>query len=220
MPMRTPSCSRLRVPLAIIVSAWCAAPSSAVPQPAAEWSSLFAGTLGQATIENGGTFSIENGVLRAEGPEGWLRFPGEYRDVRLRVELRFTTSNGDSGVFLRATPDRAFSRGWPNRSYQVQLLNPLAGGTLPPIGGIFRHGMPAGETQLDRDAVARAFTGTGEWQLLEIELVGTELSVALNGVPVTKAFAIADVPGSIGIQSETSAVEFRRIDVEIIDSRP
>lgn len=180
---------------------------------------LFDGTLGQAIIENGGTFTLDNGVLRAEGPEGWLRFPGEYRDVRVRAELRFTTENGDSGIFLRARPDRAFARGWPNRSYQVQLLNPVAGGTLPPVGGIFRHGMPAGETTLDREAVSRAFTGTGEWQLLEIELVGTELTVALNGVPVTKASGIENAAGSIGIQSETSAVEFRRIDVQVIGSR-
>lgn len=205
--------------LALVASAWCTGAPPAIPQPPTEWSPLFDGTLGQATIENGGTFAIESGVLRAEGPEGWLRFPGEYRDVRLRVELRFTTSNGDSGVFLRATPDRAFSRGWPNRSYQVQLLNPLAGGTLPPIGGLFRHGMPAGETLLDREAVSRAFTGTGEWQLLEIELVGTELRVALNGVPVMTASGIADVSGAIGIQSETAAVEFRRIDIEVIDSQ-
>ena len=79
--------------------------------------------------------------------------------------------------------------------------------------------MPPGETTLDREAVARAFTGTGEWQLLEIEVVGTELTVQLNGTPVTKASGIADVAGYIGIQSETSAVEFRRIDIEIIDSR-
>jgi hypothetical protein len=202
----------------LLVSALIGAAGAAAQTPPG-FVPLFDGTLGEATIQNGGTFTLENGVLRAEGPEGWLRFPGEYRDVRLRVELRFTTSNGDSGIFLRAVPDRAFSRGWPNRSYQVQLLNPLAGGTLPPIAGIFRHGMPAGETVLDREAVSRAFTGTGEWQLLEIELVGTELRVALNGVPVTTASGIADVQGSIGIQSETAAVEFRRIDIEVIDSR-
>ena len=191
--------------------------ASAQPPAAPGFSPLFDGTLGQATIENGGTFTVENGILRAEGPEGWLRFPGEYRDVRLRVELRFATDNGDSGVFMRARPDRAFARGWPNLSYQVQLLNPLAGGSLPPVGGIFRHGMPPGETALDRDAIGRAFTGTGEWQVLEIELVGTELSVALNGVPVTKASGIEDAAGFIGIQSETSAVEFRRIDIQRLE---
>jgi len=183
------------------------------------FTALFDGTLGRATIENGGTFTIENGVLRAEGSEGWLRFPGEFRDARLRIELRFTTDNGDSGVFLRAVPDRAFARGWPNRSYQVQLLNPRAGGTLPPGGSVFRHGMPNGETALDREALDRAFTGTGEWQVLEIELEGTDLAVRLNGTVVTRASGIEDVAGAIGIQSETSAVEFRRIELQEIERR-
>ena len=180
---------------------------------------LFDGTLGQATIENGGAFTVEGGVLRAEGPEGWLRFPPLVRDFRLRVELKFLTDNADSGVFFRALPDGAFARGWPNRSYQVQLLNPTAGSSLPPVGGLFRHGMPPGETTLDRDAVQAAFTGTGEWQLLEIEVAGTELTVQLNGALVTRASGISDVTGYIGIQSETSAVEFRRIDIELIDSQ-
>lgn len=176
-------------------------------------------SMGRATIENGGTFTIDNGVLRAEGSEGWLRFPGEFRDARLRIELRFTTDNGDSGVFLRAVPDRAFARGWPNRSYQVQLLNPRAGGTLPPVGSVFRHGMPNGETELDREALDRAFTGTGEWQVLEIELEGTDLTAWLNGTLVTRASGIEDIAGAIGIQSETRAVEFRRIDLQEIERR-
>jgi hypothetical protein len=193
--------------------------ATAGAQPPPGFAPLFDGTIGDATIENGGSFSFDNRLLRAEGPEGWLRFPGLHRDFRLHVELRFLTENGDSGVFLRALPDAPFARGWPNRSYQVQLLNPVAGGTLPPVGGVFRHGMPPGETALDRDAVRAAFTGTGEWQVLEIEVVGTELTVKLNGAAVTTASGIADVEGYIGIQSETSAVEFRRIDIQAIDSR-
>ena len=133
------------------------------------------------------------------------------------MELRFLTDNADSGVFFRALPDGTFGRGWPTRSYQVQLLNPLAGGSLPPVGGLFRHGMPPGETALDRDAVRSAFTGTGEWQLLEIELIGDALEVQLNGVPVTKASGIEDVAGYIGIQSETRAVELRRIDIQPLE---
>jgi hypothetical protein len=188
-------------------------------QPAAGFTPLFGGTLGEAVIENGGGFTVVDGVLRAEGPEGWLRFPAMARDFRLRVELRFVTDNGDSGVFLRALPDRAFARGWPNRSYQVQLLNPRAGGTLPIVGGVFRHGMPAGETAFDSEVASAAFTGTGEWQLLEIEVAGTELTASLNGTVVTRASGIADVEGYIGIQSETSAVEFRRIDIEELEPR-
>ncbi len=197
----------------LLLAATCAA-----AQAPPGFTPLFDGTLGEATIENGGAFAIEGSVLRAEGPEGWLRFPPLVRDFRLRVELRFLTDNADSGVFFRALPDRAFARGWPNLSYQVQLLNPAAGSQLPPVGGLFRHGMPPGETALDREAVSAAFTGTGEWQLLEVEVVGTELTVELNGAPVTRASGLSDVAGHIGIQSETNAVEFRRIDIEILDS--
>jgi hypothetical protein len=114
-------------------------------------------------------------------------------------------------------PEGSFARGWPNRSYQVQLLNPSAGGSLPPVGGLFRHGMPPGETTLDRETVGAAFTGTGEWQLLEIEVTGTALTVQLNGTPVTRASGIEDVAGYIGIQSETRAVEFRRIDIQPLE---
>jgi hypothetical protein len=201
----------------LVVLLLSAAGNTAVAQAPAGYTPLFDGTLGGAVIENGGTFTIADGVLRAEGPEGWLRFPALARDFRLRIELRFTTDNGDSGVFVRALPDGAFARGWPNRSYQVQLLNPRAGSTMPLVGGLFRHGMPPGETTFDRSAAERAFTGTGEWQLLEIELTGTELAVRLNGTQVTRASDIADVEGYVGLQSETSAVEFRRVEIERLE---
>ena len=91
---------------ALLVTASIGPASAQLP---AGFSPLFAGSLGEATIENGGTFTIDNGVLRAEGPNGWLRFPELVRDFRLRVELRFVTDNGDSGIFVRALPDGAFA---------------------------------------------------------------------------------------------------------------
>ena len=90
--------------------------AGATAQAPVGFTPLFDGTLGQATIENGGTFTIEGGVLRAEGPAGWLRFPPLVRDFRLRTELKFVSDNADSGVFFRALPDGAFARGRPNRS--------------------------------------------------------------------------------------------------------
>ena len=48
---------------------------------------------------------------------------------------------------------------------------------------------------------------------------GTNLTVQLNGTPVTRATGIADVAGYLGIQSETSAVEFRRIDIQELEAR-
>ena len=89
--------------------------------PPAGFTPLFDGTLDNAVVENGGAFTVVDGVLRAEGPDGWLRFREPARDFRLRVELRFVTDDGDSGIFLRAPPRITFARGWPTGSYQVQL---------------------------------------------------------------------------------------------------
>ena len=191
---------------------------SAMPAASAAFTALFDGTLHGATIENDGAFTIANGVLRAEGPSGWLRFEPALRDFRLRAELRFVTETADSGIFFRAQGGDTFGRGWPNRSYQVQLLHPAAAGRLPPLGGLFRHGMPPGDTELDQDRVGAAFTGTNEWQTLEIELIGPRLTVELNGVLVTRATDVAEGEGAIGIQSETSAVEFRRLEVQRLDA--
>ena len=158
-------------------------------------------------------------MLRAEGSEGWLRFPPLVRDFRLRVELRFLTDNADSGVFFRALPDGAFARGWPNRSYQVQLLNPAAGGSCRPSAACFATACrPARRRSTGRPFAARS-RGPANGSCSRSSYEGAELTVQLNGMPVTKASGIADVAGYIGIQSETSAVEFRRIDIEVIDSR-
>ena len=158
-------------------------------------------------------------MLRAEGPEGWLRFPPLVRDFRLRVELRFLTDNADSGVFFRALPDGAFARGWPNRSYQVQLLNPAAG----QLAATRRRPVSPRHAARRDDARSRCrrarVHGDRRMAAARDRGRGRGAHGALNGAPVTKASGIADVAGYIGIQSETSAVEFRRIDIEIIDSQ-
>ena len=102
----------------------------------------------------------------------------------------------------------------------MQLLNPAAGGLrCRPSAACFATACRPARRRLDRETpLERAFTGTGEWQLLEIEVVGADLTMQLNGTLVTRASGIEDVAGYIGIQSETSAVEFRRIDLEVIDS--
>ena len=176
---------------------------------------LFDGTLRGWTVENtdAGNFTVRDGVLRVEGPSGWLRSAARYLDFVLRVEFRFLTPDADSGVFLRAAGDGTFARGWPNRAYQVQLRVPSAPGPLPPVGGIFRHGMPPGETAFDPALVEKAFGGVGAWQVVEIEAAGETLGVRFNGTPVTRASNVARTPGFVGLQGETGALEYRRIEI-------
>jgi len=177
--------------------------------------SLFDGTLNGWVIERteAGNFRVADGVLRVEGPGGWLRSERRYQDFRLRIEFRFVTPDADSGIFVRVAGNSEFIRGWPNNSYQVQVRNPLTASRFPPVGGLFRHGMPSGETDFDQTAVERLSAGTGAWQTLDVEVAGERLVARLNGSEVMRAGNISRASGYIGIQGEAGAVEYRAIAV-------
>jgi hypothetical protein len=182
---------------------------------------LFDGTLKGWVIENtqAGNISVRDGVLRVDAPGGWLRSAREYGDIAVRVEFRFVTADADSGLFVRASGSGQFMRGWPNNSYQVQIRNPATASRLPPVGGLFRHGMPPGPTEFDAAIVEKVARPTGEWQTLEVEVTGNRLTARLNGTEVLKAMEIANPRGFIGLQAETGTVEFRSIEVRELPGR-
>jgi hypothetical protein len=184
-------------------------------QPANGFVPLFDGTLNGWIVENtqAGNISVRDGVLRVDAPSGWLRSAREYGDVTVRTEFRFVTADADSGLFVRASGTGQFMRGWPNNSYQVQIRNPATQSRLPPVGGLFRHGMPPGPTEFDATMVQKIVRPTGEWQTLEVEVAGNRLTARLNGTEVLRAMEIANPRGYIGLQAETGTVEFRAIDI-------
>jgi hypothetical protein len=107
-------------------------------------------------------------------------------------------------------------RGWPANAYQVQARDISTNRTTKPIwiGNLYRHRVAEeGQTDYDADAALKAFKPTGEWQIMEIGVTGTTLTVALNGTEVTRASNIVNPRGHIGIQGETGAVEYRVIAV-------
>ncbi len=160
--------------------------------------------------------SVRDGVLRVEGPGGWLRSERRYGDFSLRVEFRFMTDDADSGIFLRVDGEGTFARGWPAGSYQVQTRDVSVNQTTSPrlIGDIYRHRMPDGDTAYDVDAAFDAFRPTGEWQAFEIAVFGDSLTVRLNGTLITRAGGIANEAGFIGLQGETGLVEYRSIELD------
>jgi hypothetical protein len=179
---------------------------------------LFDGrTLEGWVVENtdAGNFSVQDGVLHVEGPEGWLRSVREYGDFVLRVQFRFLTDDADSGIFVRVEEGTDFIRGWPGDSYQVQTRDVSMNRTTRPllIGDLYRHRVPEGETSFDSTAAFSTFRETGEWQEFEIEVIGDRITVRLNGMPVTQAQGIVNPQGYIGIQGETGAVEYQSIAI-------
>jgi 3-keto-disaccharide hydrolase len=180
---------------------------------------LFDGSLDGWVVENQtkGRFTVREGLLRVEGPDGWLRSAQQYGDFVLHVEWRFVTADADSGIFLRAPgpASNVFIRGWPANAYQVQVRDISRNKTTNPlwIANLYRHRVPDGETRYDADAAAAAARGPGEWQAMDIDVRGDRLSVTLNGTPVTTATGIVNPRGHIGIQAETGVLEYRSLTI-------
>lgn len=160
-----------------------------------------------------GTFTWVDDVLRVTGPNGWLRSDRQYGDFSLRVEFRFLTEAADSGVFFRAVGTKPFLRGWPNEAYQLQMRNPAGESRFPPLGGLFRHGMPEADTRFDESGARAVTRPAGEWQVLEIAVDGEHLSASINGQRVLDAEGIGNERGYIGLQGETPSLEFRSVRV-------
>ena len=209
---------RLRLSYFVVVQLALASTTLAT-QTTRPFVSLFNGTLSNWIVENteAGNFTVRDGVLRVEGPQGWLRSAAQYGNFSLRVECRFLTDDADSGVFVRAPgpASNIFIRGWPANAYQVQVRNMVKNRTNNPlwIGNLYRHRVAAGETTFDADAALAAAKPTGEWQLFEIDVVDDRLTVQLNGVVVTRAANIVNPRGHIGIQGETGVLEYRTIAI-------
>jgi hypothetical protein len=206
---------RIQLALGGVCLAAALLPGAAAAQRGDGFVPLFDGTLNGWVVENStaGNFSVRDGLLRVEGPGGWLRSARQYGDAQIRLELRFLTDDADSGLFLRAPAEGVFARGWPNNSYQVQLRNPVTESRFPPIGGLFRHGMPPGSVTFDPALVAKVTRPTGEWQLVEVDAVADQIVVRLNGTEVLRAGEVAPGRGYIGLQGETGALEFRTVAV-------
>ena len=191
-------------------------PDQGAEPVAPQFVELFDGTMNnwKVAFTEGGNIRIVDGLLRVEGPNGWVHSTKRYMNFRLEIEFRWLTDDADSGVFLRAGGDETFARGWPAGSYQVQLRNPAGPGTLPVIGHLFRHQMDDGPLRYDAEGARAVALATGEWQTLWIELSGERLAVWLNGTGITQALGIKKSTNYIGFQAERGALEFRSVKIQ------
>jgi hypothetical protein len=192
---------------------WAWSATSDAGAQASTGTELLAGSLAGWTLVDAQSdnFGFDDGVLRVQGPQGWLRSDAAYADFELTVEFRFLTDDADSGIFFRAIGTEPFARGWPNQSYQLQMRNPVSESRFPPVGSLFRHGMPGGDTRYDEPLARRTSRPTGEWQTLVIRVTGENAEASLNDVKVLEADGIGNGSGHIGIQGEAGALEFRSL---------
>jgi len=158
----------------------------------------------------------DDGVLWTEGKGGWLRSDQRYADFILRLEYR-VSKGAESGIFLRSAEqgDPTFT------GMKIAILDDSGQLTdLHSSGAIYGAVIPL-------YSVAKK---AGEWNQVEISLVGRHLTIFLNGNRIHKididdpAFVFAEkrplsrVPnqGYIGLESHTNRVDFRNLRIQVI----
>lgn len=177
------------------------APQWGAPQPLANGRDL-AGWAPRSAAR-AGCWRVQDGVLAATPPCVDLVSTATFDDFKLHAELRFPPGS-NSGVYLRGR-------------YEVQIQDD-AGKALDPLrfGGVYGFLAPS-------DAAAR---GPGEWQTLDVELVGRRVTVVLNGKTVIDGQEIPGItggaldsdesrPGPIMLQGDHGPIEYRNLTISL-----
>jgi hypothetical protein len=170
-------------------------------------------------------WAVRDGLLTCTGkPVGYLATTAEFGDYTLVVEYRYPagTEKPNSGVLIHCGK---VNRQWPT-SIEVQMRGGRAGDLLPnpdDAGRLPKAGIEP--TRLDptdkskrrymrlEPAGRDAEKPLGEWNRLEVVCKGGDVRVSLNGVKVNEANGGELNRGRIALQSEGSAVEFRRMEL-------
>jgi hypothetical protein len=144
---------------------------------------------------------VENGLMKNREKASDAVSEAKFWNFILRAEYRYDKGS-NSGIALRGR-------------YEIQIIDDYGKDIgLHASGGLYsRH-----------RALTPAVKPAGEWQTMELRLVGRQLTAWMNGVKIhdkrvvdgLTAMAIdadEDKPGPIGIQGDHGLVEFRKLEI-------
>lgn len=174
------------------------------------------------------TFIIRDGMLVSLGnPQGHLITDQEYENFRLEVEYRFAAKPGNCGVLVNASTPRALYKMFP-KSIEVQMNHTHAGDfwcivediTVPDMvtrrGPKDKWGVTEGKARRILNLTDGSEKPVGEWNRLDIECLGDQIKVWVNGDLVNHGTNCTASKGQIALQAEGSEVEFRKLELSKI----
>lgn len=155
-------------------------------------------------------WSVKDGVIQCTGtPAGYMRTEKKYSNYRLRVEWRWPGGAGNNGVLLHIQDKDEV---WP-KSIEAQLQSGNAGDfwviggtTFKEHTGSFDRRTPKKEESSEKPL--------GEWNEYQIDCRGDKILVYVNGILQNVATNCTVSEGYIGLQSEGTPIEFRKVALE------
>ncbi|EAZ79520.1 3-keto-disaccharide hydrolase [Algoriphagus machipongonensis] len=153
-----------------------------------EWVELFNGQNfeGWKISENPDSFSIEDGMLKVNGPRGHMFYEGEvgdhdFNNFELEVTLK-TLPEANSGIFIHT---KYQERGWPNIGHEIQVNQ--SHGDWRKTGSVYSF----------KD-VRDTFVEDGEWYKETIIVQGDKVTVKVNGEVINEYDETKDREGDLG----------------------
>ena len=198
----------------------------AVSAHAADFTTLFDGKSLDGWVVKGepgqeppqGEWIAAGGVLTAKPGHSWLSTVKMYGDFTLRVEWR-VPENGNSGVFIHV-PDLKPGEQPYVQGIEIQVLDDAG----PEYKGKLQPWQYAGSIYGAVAAENSGYKGKGQWNRFEITCRGPAIEVVMNA---NKA-AVADVEtievlktrprrGYVGLQNHGTPVEYRNIEIKVLE---
>ena len=165
-------------------------------------------------------WSVKDGILHCEGqPTGYLvTKKNDFENYVLSVEWRWPGKGGNNGVLIHVTEPGALGV-WP-KCLEVQLQSGAAG-DLWVIGTTLEIDNPSGriEGRRHKKLTEGDEKPLGEWNNMEITCRGDEVLVKVNGKLVNHATKLSQSKGAIALQSESTPIEFRNINLQMMTAR-
>jgi hypothetical protein len=168
--------------------------------------------------DNPGTWHARDGLLSYEPGDSWLASDRTYASFVLRLEYR-TGDGSDSGIFLRSTPT-----GYPSFTGMEIEIKTDPDGPPGPRSNTALYGAAA--------PMKNATRGAGEWNVVEISLLGRRLKAVLNGETIHDVnlddpahagalrgpLSARSPEGHIGFQAHLTGapVEFRNVRIKSV----
>ena len=175
------------------------------------------------------TFIVRDGNLVSLGqPNGHLITDDKYKNYRLEVEYRFAGEPGNCGVLVHASTPRALYKMFP-KSVEVQMNHEHAGDfwcivediTVPDMvqrrGPQQKWGITEGKARRILNLTDGSEKPVGQWNTMVIEAVNDAVKVWVNGDLVNHGSKCTASEGRIALQAEGSEVEFRKLDLTLIE---
>jgi hypothetical protein len=146
----------------------------------------------------------------------------EYENYRLNIDYRFAAKPGNCGVLVHVSKPRRLYSMFP-QSIEVQMMHENAGdfwciGEDISVDDMETRRGPREKWGVDGDKNRRivnlndrAEKPVGQWNHMQIDCIGNEIKVWVNGKLVNHGYKATVQKGKIALQAEGSEVEFRSV---------